>query len=61
MDKDELLEYAWGIIANAGGGNWETQTPEWQKAAARWREDYFSSAPRPQPTSRPWSVVKETL
>ena len=36
----ELLEAAWGIIANAGGGNWENETLEWQEAAARWRDAY---------------------
>jgi hypothetical protein len=35
-----MLEAAWGIIANAGGGNWDTQTPEWQEAAKKWREAY---------------------
>ena len=35
-----LVEYAWGIIANAGGGDWTTQTDDWQKAAATWREQY---------------------
>ena len=39
----DLLEAAWGIIANAGGGNWETQTKEWQKAAARWRDRYHTT------------------
>lgn len=37
----EACEVAWGIIANAGGGDWTTQTPEWQTAAARWRDDYW--------------------
>lgn len=42
-DEDlNLLETAWGIIANAGGGNWKLETPEWQAAAARWREQYFA-------------------
>jgi hypothetical protein len=35
-----LLEEAWGIIANAGGGDWKTQTIEWQKAVAGWRDRY---------------------
>ena len=35
-----LAEYAWGIIANAGGGDWTTQTDDWQKAAAKWRDQY---------------------
>ena len=36
----DLVEYAWGIIANAGGGDWTTQTDDWQKAAAKWRDRY---------------------
>lgn len=35
-----LLETAWGIIANAGGGDWETQTEDWREAAGKWREAY---------------------
>jgi hypothetical protein len=41
-DRD-LLELAWGIIANAGGGDWSTQTQEWQDAAVRWRERWFAA------------------
>jgi len=37
-----LLETAWNIIANAGGGDWDKETEEWQKAVYRWREDYFN-------------------
>ena len=46
--KDEIvklgsiLEAAWGVIANAGGGDWEKETKEWQEAAARWRDNYHS-------------------
>ncbi len=36
----EMLEEAWGIIANAGGGAWETQDDEWQWAAEKWRDKY---------------------
>jgi hypothetical protein len=34
-----LLEMAWGVIANAG---WDdcAKTPGWQEAAVRWRDDY---------------------
>jgi hypothetical protein len=35
-----MLESAWGIIANAGGGDWELEKPEWQDAAIRWRNHY---------------------
>lgn len=37
------VEEAWGIIANAGDGNWEIQTPEWQAAAEQWRDRYIAT------------------
>ncbi len=48
VSKDELqdsfqmdmLEAAWGIIADAGGGNWQTQGDDWQLAAEKWRDGY---------------------
>jgi hypothetical protein len=40
-----LLEQAWGIIANASGGNWETQTWDWQIAAAKFRDEYHAAIP----------------
>lgn len=36
----DLAEVAWGIIANAGGGDWERETKEWRTAAVRWRDEY---------------------
>jgi hypothetical protein len=44
--KDDLLEAAWGLIANAGwdAGSGVTDIPKtagWHEAAVRWREDYF--------------------
>lgn len=39
-EKDELLDLAWGLIANAGGGNWNNEKPEWVEAAKRWRDRY---------------------
>jgi hypothetical protein len=37
---DDLIEFAWGVIANASGGNWEKESAEWRGAAARWRDQY---------------------
>lgn len=37
----EILDLAWGLIANAGGGDWDKETPEWRGAADRWRDLYF--------------------
>lgn len=39
----DLLEDAWGIIANAGGGNWGLESAEWQEAAARFRAHYHAT------------------
>ncbi len=41
--KDDLLERAWTIIANASQGNWEKEHPDWQEAAANWRDSYHES------------------
>ena len=41
MSKEsELLGRAWGVIANASGGNWANESEMWQDAAAAWRDDY---------------------
>jgi len=37
------LEMAWGVIANAGRGDWDKESTEWQEAAKRWRDDYFKT------------------
>ena len=42
---NNMLEAAWGIIANVGGGDWTTQHPDWQAAAAVWREAYHRTLP----------------
>ena len=41
-DCFDLLNYGWGIIANAGHGDWETESEEWQEAAKTWRERYHA-------------------
>jgi len=41
--EDELLELAWGIIANAYGGDWGTASDVWRGAAERWRDRYFDA------------------
>lgn len=40
---NHLFETAWGVIANAGGGDWTRESPEWREAAARWRDAYFDA------------------
>jgi hypothetical protein len=51
QEGTDLLELAWGIIANAGGGDWEKESKEWQDAAVRWRDTYFGSLTKVSKTS----------
>ena len=39
-DAGDLLEDAWGIIANAYGGNWDMAPVSWRTAAERFRDGY---------------------
>ena len=45
LDRDALLETAWGIIANAHGGDWDaaSEASGWRAAAERWRDEYHAS------------------
>lgn len=38
------LELAWGLIANAGEGDWDRERPEWKEAAIRWRNEHWHPA-----------------
>ncbi len=40
ITNNQLLA-AWQIIANAGGGNWELESEEWQIKAIKWRAGVF--------------------
>jgi hypothetical protein len=40
---DDLLEAAWVLIANAGEGDWNRESFDWQVAAAQWRDAYYAS------------------
>lgn len=47
MTKDEMLEWAWGLICNASNrtidnGGPVDATPGWADAAKRWRDDYHA-------------------
>lgn len=39
-EHDDAVQLAWGVIANAGGGDWKTQSRTWQQAAKRWRDRF---------------------
>jgi hypothetical protein len=44
-----LLDFAWALIANAHGGDWDRSLPAWKQAAERWRDEYRDwLASRPQ-------------
>ena len=40
-ERDLAIELAWGLIANAYGGDWNSAPKEWRKAAERWRDTYW--------------------
>lgn len=41
-NEADLLEFAWAIIANAQGGDWDAARPEWKEAAEQWRNSYHA-------------------
>lgn len=41
LSLKDAAEMLWVVLANVSGGDWTKQTPEWQEAAARWRDAYF--------------------
>jgi hypothetical protein len=48
----DLLSTAWGVIANVSGGEWPQQSPDWQAAAARWRDAWSAVVFK---TITPWA------
>jgi hypothetical protein len=43
----DAAEMLWVVLANVSGGNWSHQSPEWQEAAARWRDNYYAALTAP--------------
>ena len=41
-ERTAAVEEAWGIIANAFGGDWSKATDEWRQAAERWRDEHIT-------------------
>lgn len=39
---EDLAELAWGLIANASGGDWTEQSRQWREAATRWRDRWLA-------------------
>lgn len=46
----DLLEEAWGIIANANGADWATKLDDWSMAATRWRDKWLRQTYPPVPS-----------
>jgi len=36
----DAAEMLWVVLANVSGSDWQQQSEEWQRAAARWRDNY---------------------
>lgn len=49
--RDLALETAWGIIANAYGGDWQLAGTDWHEAAIRWRDKYHNNLVPPPPAA----------
>lgn len=41
-----LVDQAWAIIANAGGGDWEKESADWRDGAKDWRDQYHKNLSR---------------
>ncbi|HWP71909.1 MAG TPA: hypothetical protein VNM36_12430 [Gemmatimonadaceae bacterium] len=39
----DAAEMLWSVVANVSEGDWTKQSPEWQEAAAHWRNNYFAA------------------
>jgi hypothetical protein len=57
---DSLLAEAWGIIANASGGDWSREVKEWGVAALRWRDDYHAYLDRQREAAEFASLMDDT-
>jgi transposase InsO family protein len=42
---EEVTDFAWTLIANAYGGDWENAPDDWVAGAERWREAYHETFP----------------
>lgn len=65
LTMSSAAEMLWIVLANVSGGDWTKQTPEWQEAAARWRDNYFEAvrqapaqADLPTSTSGQWTIQR---
>ena len=42
-EEEQAIDTAWGIIANAWDGDWESAPKHWIQAARHWRDRYVSN------------------
>lgn len=47
-ELSDAAEMLWVVLANVSGGDWSQQNQEWQEAAQKWRDNYFSVKWKPQ-------------
>ena len=47
---EDIAEYMWSIICNAGGGDLTKQSKDWQKAFKKCRKSYFAYIKLTSPT-----------
>lgn len=50
---------AWGLIANAHGGDWSKASEKWRAAATRWRDAWMSSRPTASAQGGPTPTLEE--
>ena len=55
----DAAEMLWVVLANVSGGDWAKQNDEWQKAAARWRDNYFKALTGSKAALESWRVENE--
>lgn len=76
MNDLDLLELAWGLIANASDGDWSRESLNWRETAEKWRDLYHQRLkllepsgvsrsappePEPQPEGKPENPVESFI
>jgi hypothetical protein len=54
-----MIESAWGLLANAYGGDWSSARADWRRAAERWRDAYGEYASGSDDSPVPGSMTLE--
>jgi len=53
------IMHAWGIIANASGGDWTKEDTGWQAAAASFRDTYVTTSQQSPAAGFRWVRIEE--